>query len=262
MARWLASDVPEWVVGVLFLIVLPALVVLSQALVHKWAPQWRRGEHNDAAGIILGASAVAYSVAIGLCVVTMWDKYDEAKEAIEAEAMNLGALADGSGVFEAPVQRRIQEGVIAYNRDAVEQWAGRTRGEASVTSSRDLALLHETVGQLRPESHAQRAFVDDAVARLASAVELRATSLRLARDEQLPDVLWIAVLGGSAIVLGLCLTTGIPDSALRRVLIFGLAAIVGINLFLVVELNYPFHGEFAIRPDSFTEVTTSIERDS
>ena len=76
-------------------------------------------------------------------------------------------------------------------------------GDASDPVRRDLGALVTTVGELEPKTEAQRAFVDDAVARLARAAELRATSVRLARDQQLPDVLWIAVLGGSVIVLGL-----------------------------------------------------------
>ena len=48
MARWLASDVPEWLSGLLFLAGLPALMLLVQAMVRRILPQWERGRHNDA----------------------------------------------------------------------------------------------------------------------------------------------------------------------------------------------------------------------
>jgi hypothetical protein len=260
MARWLSSDVPEWATGVLLVVGLPALMVLFQGLVHKRVPRWRRGEHNDAAGIMLSAAVVVYSVSIGLCVVTLWDKYEEARRATEAEAMNLSALANGTGVLGGPLRESIRAGVLAYNRDVVDRWPERVRGEASATVSRDLDRLVEAVGQVKPESDAQRAFVEDAVARLARAIELRATSLRLAHEQQLPTVLWVAVLGGSVIVLGLCLTCGVQDRALRMILLVGVAATVGVNLFLVVELNYPFYGDIAIKPDSFLDVITVLEQ--
>jgi hypothetical protein len=260
MAKWLASDVPEWITGTFLLVGLPALVVFLQSVVHKRAPHWRRGDHNDATGIMLSAAVVVYSVAIGLCVVTLWGKLDDARRATEAEATNLAAVAGGSGVFGAPVQDRIRAGVIAYNRDVVDRWPERIRGDSSASVGRDLDGLVEAVRELKPETEAQRAFVDDAVARLAHAIELRATSVRLAREQQLPDILWIAVLGGSVIVLGLCLTCGIQDRALRGILLAGVAATVGINLFLVVELNYPFYGDIAIRPDSYLNVITALEQ--
>jgi len=258
MARWLASDVPEWVSIVVFLVGLPALMLLLQALVHRAVPHWRRGEHNDAAGVMLSAAVVVYSVAIGLCVITLWEKLEDARGATAAEATNLLAVAEGSRVFAAPVQQRIRDGVIAYNRDVVDNWRQRVHGEGAVQVSDDLARLVETVGQLQPETEAQRAFVDDAVARLDRASELRATSLRLAHDQQLPDILWLAVLGGSVVVLALCLTCGVRDGVLRLVLMVGVAATVGINLFLVVELNYPFYGSVRVGPDSYTDVLTTL----
>ena len=38
MARWLASDVPEWVAALFFLVGLPIVMVGVQMLVHRRAP--------------------------------------------------------------------------------------------------------------------------------------------------------------------------------------------------------------------------------
>jgi hypothetical protein len=252
--------VPEWVAAGFFLVALPILMVFVQILVHRRVPRWRTGESNDVAGIMLSAAVVVYSVAVGLCVVTLWGKVDEARRATEAEATNLLAIVGGTGAFGTEVQEQIRAGVIAYNRDVVDHWPERIRGEASDVVRRDLGELVTTVGELRPETDAQRAFVDNAVARLAHAAELRATSVRLAEEQQLPGVLWIAVLGGSVIVLALSLTCGVRDRAMRGLLLAGVTATVGINLFLVAELNYPFYGDIAIGPDSYLDVITTLEQ--
>jgi hypothetical protein len=259
MARWLASDVPEWVSIVAFVGGLPVLMLLFQALVRRIVPAWERGEHNDAAGVMLSAAVVVYSVAIGLCVVTLWEKLDAAHSATQAEATNLAALAEGSRVFDAATQEQIRAGVIAYNRDVVDGWTLRIHGEPVPKVSEDLEGLVQIVTRLAPESAAQHAFVDDAVARLARASELRTISVRAARDQQLPDVLWVAVLGGSVVVLALSLTCGVRDGVLRRVLLVGVTATVGINLFLVVELNYPFYGSIRIGPDSYSNVVEMLD---
>ncbi|MET0495420.1 MAG: DUF4239 domain-containing protein [Actinoplanes sp.] len=260
MAKWLASDVPEWALGLALLVGLPALMVFLQVLVHRRLPKWRRGEHNDVAGVMLSAAVVVYSVAIGLCVITLWEKLDDARSSTEAEATNLAALTGGAAVFQAPVPEQIRAGVIAYNLDVVDRWSARIDGDASVSVGRDLDGLVQLVSGLRPETQAQRAYVDDAVARLTQATELRAISLRLAREQQLPGTLWIAVLGGSVIVLGLCLTCGLEDRLLRGILLAGVSATVGINLFMVVELNDPFFGDIAIRPDSYQSVVDELRQ--
>jgi hypothetical protein len=148
--------------------------------------------------------------------------------------------------------------VIAYNQDVVDHWPERIHGDASEAVRHDLSELVTMVGGLRPETEAQRAFVGDAVDRLADAAELRATSIRLAQQQQLPGVLWIAVIGGSVIVLSLSLTCGVRDDAMRGILLAGVTATVGINLFLVAELNYPFFGDLAIGPDSYRDVITTL----
>jgi Protein of unknown function (DUF4239) len=260
MARWIAFNVPEWVSVLLFLGGLPALMLLLQVLVGRKFPRWERGEHNDAAGVMLSAAVVVYSVAIGLCVITLWGKLDEAKRATQAESTNLVAVAEGSRVCDASVQDQIRSGVIAYNQDVVDRWRLRIRGESQPQVGRDLDGLIATVAQLRPQTQAQRAFVDDAVARLAQQSELRFISVKLARDQQLPDILWVAVLGGSLVVLALCLTFGVGDSMLRRILLTGVTATVGINLFLVIELNYPFYGSIRVGPDSYVDVVSMLTR--
>jgi hypothetical protein len=256
----MASEVPEWVSILVFLVGLPAVMLLLQTLVRRLVPNWERGEHNDAAGVMLSAAVVVYSIAIGLCVVTLWEKMDAAHRATEVEAGNLAALAEGSRVFDGGVRDQVRAEVVAYNRDVVGGWSLRVRGEAVAGVGGDLDGLVDVVGRLAPETQAQRAYVDDAVARLARASELRTVSIRSARDQQLPDILWVAVLGGSMVVLALSLTCGVRDRMLRRILLVGVTATVGINLFLVIELNYPFYGTVKVGPESYANVVETLER--
>jgi Protein of unknown function (DUF4239) len=260
MAKWLAAEAPEWLVLLVFAGGLPGLMLVFETWVHRWAPHWRRGEHNDATGIMLSSAAVVYSVAMGLCVVTLWEERNDASRAVEAEALNLAAVAEGGRVFDSPVRERIQRGVLDYNQDVLDSWPERIQGEASPTVSTALDDLVATVAALRPSTEAQRAYVTDATNRLARETELRALVVRLARDQQLPDTLWVSVLAGSAVVLALCLTCGIRDGALRRILVSGVAVTVGVNLFLVVELNYPFYGNVRVRPDSYQAVVADLRQ--
>jgi len=174
--------------------------------------------------------------------------------------MNLAAVAEGGRVFDVDVRDRIQRAVVVYNQDVLDDWPQRVRGETSPMVSAALDELVATVGQLQPRTEAQRAYVVDATNRLTRATELRAQAVRLARDQQLPDTLWVSVIAGSAVVLGLCLTTGIRDGTLRRVLVSAVAVTVGVNLFLTIELNYPFLGDIRVKPDSYQAVVSELRQ--
>lgn len=258
-AKWLASGVPEWLVLVVFGIGLPAAMLLLERRVHKWAPNWRRGEHNDATGIMLSIAAVVYSVAMGLCVVTLWEERDDALAATEAEAQNLAAVATASQVCDPAAHTAIVNGVADYQRQVLAGWSQRIAGHSYPGVGTALDGLVTTVGQLRPRNEPQRAFVLDATQRLSRQTELRAHAIRLAQEQKLPDVLWTSVLVGSVVVLGLCLTCGIRDRVLRALLVTGVAVTVGVNLFLVVELNYPFYGSVRVAPDSYRDVLSELE---
>jgi hypothetical protein len=260
MLRWLSGTVPEWVTLVVFLVGLPALVLAAQALIHRRAPRWERGEHNDATAIMASIAAVVYSVAIGLCVITLWEQHDEAYQAIDAEATNLAAVAEGGVVFDSPVRDDLRAAVIAYNRKVIDEWPRLTGGDVPVVGDDDLGALRAYLGGLTPETEAQRAFLLDAVQRLGRATELRAAVIRQATEPQLPNVLWVSVLGGSVVVLMLSLTCGVRDRTLRRILLAGVAATIGINLFLVIELSYPFYGSISVGPGSYAAVVAGLEQ--
>lgn len=258
MAKWLADNVPEWLTASVLIVVLPLLILVLEARLHKRLPHWRSGAHNDATAIMVSVAAVVYSVAIGLCVVTLWDRYEGAKSATEAEATNLAALASSSAVCGPLVSAQLHEQVIAYNRDVVAGWDMRIHGDPVPAVAADLAAIERSVAGVQPANEAQRAWVEDAVARLGRATELRQTAIRLARDQQLPSVLWVSVLVGSVVVLGLCLTCGIGDAMIRGILIVGVTVTVAVNLFLVVELNYPFYGDVAVKPDAYSRAVDQL----
>jgi hypothetical protein len=261
MAKWLAADVPEWVTLIVLAVGLPAFMLVLESQVHRWMPGWREGAHNDATGIMLSAAAVVYSVAMGLCVVTLWGERNDARAATEAEAVNLAALSEGSRVCDPSMHAAIRAGVLAYNRDVITSWSNRVYGRPIPAVGTALDSLVSTVGTITPRTEAQRAFVQDAMGRLTRATELRAEGIRLARDQQLPDAMWISVLVGSGVVLSLCVTCGIGDGRLRRVLVSAVAATIGVNMFLAVELNYPFDGSVRIGPDSYETVVTQLEQE-
>ncbi|GIE30766.1 hypothetical protein Ait01nite_038110 [Actinoplanes italicus] len=260
MGKWLAADVPEWVSLIVLVAGLPALMLLLESLVHRRLPHWRSGSHNDAIGIMLSSAAVVYSVAIGMCVVTLWEKRIDARASTEAEAMNLAALAEGARVCAPDVRAAIGAGVLEYNRDVLANWDVRIGGEKIPAVGADLEALGDTIGRIVPATEAQEAFVYDAVRRLTHATELRAEAVRLAHEQQLPNVVWISVLTGSLVVLSLCLTCGIGDGMLRRVLVAGVAATIGVNVFLAAELNYPFLGGVRIEPESYQDVVAHLEQ--
>jgi hypothetical protein len=70
--------------------------------------------------------------------------------------------------------------------------------------------------------------------------------------------MWAAILFGSAVTLGFCLLFGLEDARLHYMMVAGVAAIIAINLFLVLVLDHPFSGDVSVGPDAFEHVLNDL----
>jgi hypothetical protein len=260
MGIWLVRDAPVWLVGGLLIGGLPAAMLGLDALIHRTMPHRRLGRHNAVTGVIVSVVGVAYAVIIGLCVVSLWDGFNDAEHTIRAEAANLTALVPSSAVFGPDAQRRITAEIISYEQDLVNEWSGSERGLPGRRSAADLGRLAELVNTLQPATVAQQSFVDDAIKRIGLGQQLRQQALSEAEHQQMSGVMWLGVLSSTLAILCLCVFFGLDDAALRRVLLILCSAVIATNLFLIVQMNYPYYGTFSVTPASYRQVVKDLRQ--
>lgn len=260
MTLWFVRNVPSWLVAVLLIAGLPAVMLGLDRLIHRRMPHRRLGRHNEVTAAVVSTVGVFYGVMISLCVVWLWDGVTEVEETTRAEAANLAALVPASRVFDAATERRVAGAVIEYNTDLVRRWDLRREGHPNAQVTADLHRIVDTIRPLRPTTTAQQSFVEDAVVRLVRAQELRQQSLLEARRQQMSPALWFGVIGMTTMFLVLLLLFGLDDPVLRPSLIVLATGVVAINLFLIVQMNYPYYGTFAVGPDSYRDVLDDLRR--
>lgn len=254
-------DVPAWLVGIVLVVGLPVVMLTLDVLLHRAVPHRRLARYNVVTGVIVSVVGVAYAIIIGQCVVSLWAGINEAEDTVSAEAANLAGLVPVSRVFGTATQHLIADEIIRYQRDLVDEWHERQRGEPGSRGSADLDRLVDTVESLRPTTTAQQAFVTLAVDRIDQGRQLRQRSLAEAEDRQMSTVMWIGVLGTTAAILCLCLFFGLDDSVLRRVLLSLSSAVIATNLFLIVQMNFPYYGSFSVTPAGYEQVIGDLRRD-
>ena len=82
-----------------------------------------------------------------------------------------------------------------------------------------------------------------------------------ADDQRMSSVMWFGVLLSTVAMIGMSLLFGIDDNALRRVLLVLSGTVVATNLFLIIEMNYPYYGSFAVTPDAYEQVVADLRLD-
>jgi hypothetical protein len=258
MVRWMVSHVPLPVLILLFVIVVPALTVGVQALVRRWAPKLRSGTHNDVAGFLLAIIGVLYAVVVAFVVVSLWDDYSSAKAQVGDEASALRDLVRDADAFGEPAAGQTKAAVVTYLEAAVnDDWAAMEQERESPGSEAALQDLYRQLQTVQPRSTAQEAFLNSAISHLDDATNARDKRLQLAAED-VPAVLWLALLMASMITIGFCLIFGMEDARLHYVMIVAVAMLIGVMLLQVVVLDFPYSGDVAVGPEPLAELLADL----
>ena len=228
-------------------------------LVQRLVPIERRREHNDVAGFIYAVLGVAYAVLLGLMVVAVWQDWQEAQESVTQEANELAAIFWLAHGLSEPEGRHIQELARDYARVVVrEEWALMEQGRSSPEVWKILDEMRASVETLDPTSDAQTVLYDNEIQRLHELGDARRARL-LQAEEGLPAILWAVLLVGAVIVVGFTYLFGLQSTTVHVLMVAALAFIIGLVLFTVASLDYPFRGDVHISPDAFEQTLDRFE---
>jgi hypothetical protein len=100
--------------------------------------------------------------------------------------------------------------------------------------------------------------VDQSLDKIGRAEQYHHDSDAEADDRRMSDVMWLGVLVSTASILGMCLFFGLDDALLRRILLGLSSAVIATNLFLVIEMNYPYYGSFAVSPAAYEHAVADL----
>lgn len=261
MYHFFVIDLSLWEAVLLFLAGIPLLAVALQAAIRKVLPPDRSKAQNDVAGFLVAVIGVVYAVTIGFSIDDQWDNFTEVRKGVFEEAFVAGSVARGSTVMGAAGRRDVTEAVVSFDRAVVASWPTKL-DQSREQPSEEQALRHvfDTVGDLRPASEAQEAYVDGAMQQLLQVSVLNTDRHNDARTAHLAGPMWIAVILTSAVALFFSLMFGMDSPWLHYGMIAGVAMVIGVNLFLVVLLEYPLVGALSVDSSSFQAMAHDLLR--
>jgi uncharacterized membrane protein YraQ (UPF0718 family) len=228
-------------------------------LVQRLVPIERRQAHNDVAGFIYAVLGVAYAVLLGLMVVAVWQDWEAARDSATQEANELAAVFWLAHGLPEPEGRHIQELVRDYARVVVgEEWPLMEHGDSSPRAWELLDEMRASVETHHPTSDAQTVLFDNELGRLHELGNARGARL-LEAEEGLPAILWAVLLVGGVIEVGFTYLFGLRSTTVHVLMVAALALVIGLVLFTVAALDYPFKGDIRIGPEAFDEALGSFE---
>jgi hypothetical protein len=240
---------PIWLLGLLLVVVMPALVVVGQIGLRRAWPALRDGDHNEVAGFIIAVVGVIYAVLLGFVVIVSWENFSEAEHVVGQEASALRTIYRDSAAFPPPVRDRIHGEVQTYAAAAVEaDWPAMARGEPGSPETThaldDVSQYLATMPATNPDELQYKQVEAD---RLNDLVTARSARLDYV-TQGVPGVLWLALIVGAAVTIGFTMIFGLGSALLHTVMTASLSALIGVLLFVAVAIDHPFAGGVAVHP--------------
>ncbi len=253
-------DIPTWSLALLCVAVVTLLalggLLLSRHFITKRLRFSR--EINDAVNYFGTAIAALYSVLLGLIAVASWTNFSSISGLVSKEAATIGVLYRDLAGYPEPLCTDMRRLLRAYTVFTVEEaWPAQQRGKALVDTGHRLTGIQRLMLSYNPPNNGQMAAHMEAMRKFNEVLDLRRQRLDHINDS-LPGVLWIVVLVGGALTIAISYFFWIEDVRFHLLLLSMLSLFIGLMIFLIAALDYPFRGQVSISPDSYRTILTGV----
>ena len=254
----LVNALPAWLLCIIITSAYIALSVAGLLIIRKIYPHHKSKPHNDVAGFIFATLGVMYAVLLAFTVVIAWQDYDKANEITSNEANCLASLYRDSSSFAPELRVQLKSELVTYVHAIVhDEWHTMATGRRSPAVQASQEKLWSFYAGLDPQNEAQKIFLAESVKKMNQAGELRRQRILYASSGVHP-ILYFVLFVGSFITILFAMLFGTENLIPHLVMTVLLAAMIGMIIFTILAMDYPFTGTISIKPDVFSTVLTSL----
>ena len=214
-------------------------------------------EHNELAGFIFAVVGVIYAVILGFVAVGVWERFVQADDRTYDEASAITAVYRDAGSFSN--WQSLRRDVRSYVSYAVDVgWpalqAGRPLPDTLSAEHLSRDVHHTPVHDMR-----EQAVFGHMIERTSEALLDR--DARVTEDATgLNGVMWMVVFVGGFVTVSFSYLFAFQRTLMQTVMVGMLAFLIGLVLFLMMSLDYPFRGAIRVGPEAFERALVNFDQ--
>lgn len=255
---WLLGSVdnmPTWLFGVLciggFVRFSLAGLLLVHRRIHQRLTLGATLVDNGVVGWFFSGMLVVYGITLGLIVVATWQSSSAVSDLVSKEAAGIGALYRDIGGYPAMPGDTLRRQLREYTLFIVEQeWPAQRQGKLLDKGTRLLNQFQNGLYGFEPGTEGQKILHAESVYAFNRIIEYRRMRIETVHWGA-PGVLWTVVLLGAVLCINFSYCFHLEDVRLHALLTGGLAAMIGLLVFLTASLDRPFHGAVKVSPEAY-----------
>ena len=251
----LIHSVPAWAIfpACVFGFALPAMIGLW--LVHRGIHERLRvGEtliDNGVVGWFFSGTLTIYGITLGLIAVSTWETSSSVAGLASREAATIAALYRDAGGFASPLRENLRGKLRDYTSFVIEkEWPAQRHGIILTDGRRILNDFQTPLYANEPTTEGLRILQAEAIRTFNELVELRRQRTE-AVDQSVPKEIWLVILMGGALTIATSYCFQVQQFRLHLLLTTGLAAMIGLLVFLIAALDQPYRGAVSVEPTAY-----------
>ncbi len=254
----MATMHPIWQTGAILLAITVAGALVLQLLVQKMLPTMLRQEHTVLGAAIFTVIGTTYAVLLAFMAMAAWEQYSTAESLARHEADAIANIDLTSRGLPEPVGGTVRAETGAYVANVITaEWPALVAGRGLPVSEPRLTQLARTIVDISP-SDARATDAQAALIKSVGDVAADRRDRRLAAHGTIPDLVWLVLLSGGALMIAFSFLLGAPTLGVHLAMTAALVASGVLVILLIIGLSSPFRGAVTIRPDAYVQVLAEI----
>ncbi len=245
------TNLPVWQLLLLVVCCPMALACLCLLMVRHWMKQPEDEEHNILVTGMFAAVSLIYTVLLAFLIISVWDNYTTASQAVSAEAAALITVARNAEVLPEPQRGEMLASlhnytvyVMSKEWDLMRQGANEQQfsSQEVVDAANNLWVITSKIPSSAVSAEMMRS--------LDQLSEQRVVRL-MASQDSLPEIFWLVLIVDGVITVGFSFILRVKDIRLHIAMVLFLTCSLTLCLWLILLVNDPFVGSVQISSDPF-----------
>jgi hypothetical protein len=246
-------DLPLVIIGLVIIGLLCLFGVFGLRIVRRYVLPRLHIESEDGHFIatIVHSVMVFYGLALALILVNVSETYTDTQKIVSAEATAGAILYRDVSSYPEPIRTQMQNELRDYTHYIIyETWPLQHHGQVPNGGVDLLNSFQATLISFEPATEGQKILHEEALHAYNQSIQAR--RLRLdAVTTALPGVMWMVIILGAFISLTSTFFFKVNSARLHAILVVLLAIFVGLIIFMILALDYPFRGGLGIPADPY-----------
>ncbi len=209
------------------------------------------GRYNELVNTTIATVGVFFGITLGLISVGAWQNFSDVSMNVNQEVSSINVLYRSVSLYPEPSRHLLKADLQEYVHYVInEEWPSQRKGIIPTGGTGKVTAFQKNLYEFEPTTESMKSVHAETIATFNEMVRQRRTRLQRVTSG-LPSTLSLVVIFGSLLNIVIPWFLVYDRQFIQDIAIILMAATIGLLVFLMAAMDYPFRGDFSVTPGSF-----------